>query len=137
MYAKLTLFDGQLHAELEGGGVVTGAVAELDAFAAALFAAGVRHGEADCGDWRQPGALMGHAVRLNHVLASLGQGRGMPGVFFDDEDEGPPPTHEELMSKISYRTEWESEQRIEARRRALLAEDLPDEQPKFGPTSSD
>lgn len=49
-----------------------------------------------------------------------------------DDDEGPAPTHEELMAKISYRTEWESEQRIAARRRALLAEDLPGEEPLTG-----
>lgn len=123
--------EGQLRADLENGTSIFGTTAKLDAFAVALFDAGVRHGEAMCGDWREPGSVMGHAVRLNHVLSWLGQGRGMPPPLpsFDDEDSGPAPTHEELMSKISYRTEYAFEQRIAARRKALLAEDLPEEEP--------
>lgn len=122
--------EGQLRAELESGQAIFGTTAKLDDFAAALFEAGVRHGEAMCGDWREEGSVLGHAVRLNHVLSCLTQGKGMPAPLpWLDEDDGPAPTHEELMRKISYRTEYEYEQRIAARKRALLADDLPDEEP--------
>ena len=77
-----------LRAVLSDGQVIDGISDDLDAFAAALFRAGVRHGEADCGDWRLPNCIGGRAVRINCVLAWLTQGRGMPEPLPDWPEDG-------------------------------------------------